>query len=107
MMAIRGPTGKFFYDREHDVYMYYLILEAYIFDEARGDHVFTCKGNIKMRGGWKAIAAEMSRVFQREFTATQMRDRFFRFTDKYFDVIFDEVSDLRDKMEMIQEVMDS
>ena len=87
--------------------MYYLILEAGIFDEAKGDHVLNYKGNIKMRGGWKAIASEMSRVFRREFTSHQMRSRFFQFTNKYFEVIFDAVFDLRDKIEMIREITDS
>ena len=108
-MSIRGPTGKFFYDRVHDLYLYYLILENHVFDEAQDDYVYTRSGDIKIAGGWELIAEKMTAIFGREFKPKQMRSRYDLFSskEKYLDELFNEVSDFRDDFVRIQEVMDA
>ena len=105
-MSIRGPTGKFFYDRIHDLYLYHLTLEAAILDEEANDLVYTRNGDIKMAGGWKAIAEKMSTTFGRKFNASQVRTRFEKFSmkDDYLQELFVAAMDLSDNLEVIQSV---
>jgi len=106
-MSVRGPTGKFFYDRIHDLYLYHLTLEAALYDEEKDELVYTSSGEIKMEGGWPAIAEKMTAVFGRDFKASQIRARFEKFSvqDDYLRELFEAAVCLRDDMETIQSVI--
>jgi hypothetical protein len=114
-MSIRGPTGKFFYDRVHDVFLYFLVLEHHIYDEAKGDFQYTRSGEIAIRGGWSGIAREMTNVFKvgakgRPFTPSSVQQRYELFMSQNDDKtskLFNEVMDFRDGWERIRQVMDA
>ena len=108
-MSVRGPTNKFFFDHIHDLYLYYLILEHHVYDEALGDFHYTKSGEIKLKGGWPVIAEQMTAVFGREFKSAHVQRRYDLFSEKedYLDNLFNEVTDFRDDLELIREVMDA
>ncbi len=109
-MSFRGSTNKFFYDRVHDMVLYYLILERVEFQDEDGDVRTTSSGNLKIKGGWKAIGAEMSFIFKRPFKPSQLRQRFFLFSgreDQYLERIFDDVGHLSDQVGFVRGVMES
>lgn len=98
---IRGPTGKFFYDREHDRYLFYLWLEAVVWLPDGSDIVYvnTRSGaKPKLSGGWTAIATKMKEKFGRPFNANQMAKRFEiihsgRQSEAYADELFTSLAD--------------
>lgn len=109
-MSVRGPTNKFFYDRVHDKMLYYFVLEAHVFDEQKGDFVYTSSGEIKLEGGWGAIAEKMTSTFGRNFTYSSVRDRHTKIVypledNGYIDKLFDEVMSMRDQIEIVTSVM--
>jgi hypothetical protein len=109
-MSFRGPTNKFFYDRAHDVYLYYLNLEACIYSEALSDFIYTASGNIKMEGGWTSAAKKMTTVFGRPFTSGQLKARFERLMameESELNTLFEEAVQLGDNINLFQEVMQS
>jgi hypothetical protein len=108
-MSVRGPTGKFFFDRIHDLYLYYLVLEHHVYDEAKGDFHYTASGEIKIEGGWRGIAEKMTSVFGREFKPAHVQRRYELFCDKedYVNDLFNEVTDFRDAVELVRDVMES
>jgi hypothetical protein len=110
IMSVRGPSRKFFYDHEHDLFLYYLTLEAAVWNEEKDDfeYIFTRGGQrIKMEGGWKAVAEKMTRTFGREFTPESVSARYEKFSsdDGYLAKLFEEVMDFRDNMERVEAVM--
>ncbi len=106
-MSIRGRTGKFFYDRIHDLYLYYLTLEAGVYSEEKGDFITTHSGAIKMEGGWSAIAKKMTEVFGRHFSPGAVHDRYEKLDGDYLDSLFNDVMDFRDNLERLQIVSDA
>jgi hypothetical protein len=99
------------WQRAHDRYLYYLTLESGIYDEEKGDFIYTSSGEIKLEGGWTAVAEKMTAAFGREFTYNSVRDRFqklvFAENGNYIDKLFNEVMKFRDDMEHVQSVMES
>jgi hypothetical protein len=108
-MSVRGPTGKFFYDHIHDLYLYHLVLENHVYDEEKDDFVYTPSGDIKIAGGWTMVADRMTAMFGREFKPSQVQRRYELFCAKedYIAQLFEDATDFRDDMERIREVMES
>jgi hypothetical protein len=109
VMSTRGPTKKFFYDIEHDVVLYALFLESGLFDEEKGDFVYTRSGQIKLKSGWEAVAITMTKVFGRKFSGSALNDRMNRFFnyELYANRIADEAMELASKMATVSEVLDA
>lgn len=99
-MSFRGPTGKFFFDWSHDVFLYYQYLERVMWDEAKDDMMLDWRGNQVLDGGWSSIAESMSARFGRAFSAGNCRDRLERISNRgeYFAKLFDEVMWLQDAL---------
>jgi hypothetical protein len=75
-MARRKETKpRFFFKREHDVHLYYLVLESHVFDDVKDELVCDWRGNIVMRGGWKGVAEKMNARFGTELSYAQVRAR--------------------------------
>lgn len=125
-MSVRGPTGKFFFDKEHDVYLYMLVLEHHVYDDEKEDFVYTSSGEIKISCGWQGIAEKMTAVFGpirkgQEFTAQSVRSRYDKVfngsplkspdldyaLNKYSEELFNCAMDLRDQIDRVTEVMEA
>lgn len=96
---------RFFFKNEHDVHLYYLVLESHEFDEVKDDLVLDWRGNIVMKGGWQGVADGMTAEFGVEFKAEQVQRRMKLLEDRgevdgpFFAKLFDEAMDLRDRVE--------
>jgi len=92
------PSGRFFFGRRHDVVLYFLVLESHEWDEARDDLRYDWRGNVLMRGGWKAVAAGMTAEFGIPFTDVQCSARMKLLEDRgdAMNELFQEVSELQD-----------
>jgi hypothetical protein len=108
-MSVRGPTGKFFFDRIHDLYLYYLVLEHHVYDEVKDDFIYTKSGEIKIEGGWRGIAEKMTSVFGRQFKSDHVLRRYELICEKedYINELFNDVTDFRDDLELVRAVMES
>jgi hypothetical protein len=111
-MSIRGPTGKFFYDRVHDVYLYHLVLEHHVYDEVKDDFLYTRSGEIKLSCGWKGIAKKMTAVFGREFSKNSIQNRYgllfnTQSDDPEQEKLFNETMDFGDDLARLMSVMES
>lgn len=100
-----GPSGRFFFGRRHDVFLYHLVLESHVWDEARDDLVLDWRGNIVMRGGWDGVAAGMAAEFGVPFSGDQCarRMKLLESKDEYLNSVFEESIDLRDARELVAE----
>lgn len=92
---------RFFFKREHDVHLYYLVLESHEWDEVKGDLVCNWRGNIIMKGGWKGIAEGMNARFGLNLNLTQVQNRMklLESRDAELDALFSETMDYRDRLD--------
>jgi len=98
---------RFFFKREHDVHLYYLVLESHVWDEAKDDLRYDWRGNVVMAGGWKGVAEKMNERFGTELSYAQVRARMQLLYGKdnrdnrvdEFTRLFDDAMDYRDRLE--------
>ncbi len=92
---------RFYFQREHDIALYYFILEANEWDEEKDDLRYDWRGNVVMAGGWKGVAARMNSWFGTELNEFQVRARMklLESKDDEFNLLFDDAMDLQDHVE--------
>jgi len=92
---------RFFFQREHDVHLYYLVLESHEFDEVKGDLVCNWRGNIVMKGGWQGIADGMNARFGLSLSSVQVQNRMklLESRDDELNSLFNEAMNYRDRLD--------
>jgi hypothetical protein len=92
---------RFYFKREHDVHLYYLVLESHVFDDVKDDLVCDWRGNIVMNGGWQGIADGMNSRFGLSLRPVQAMNRMklLESREDELNSLFEETMDYRDRLE--------